>query len=38
MHACHLVEDMRDDVDFDAIVTAFERIVNSAFSTWRMAA
>lgn len=38
MHACHLIEDMRDDADFDAIVTSFERIVNSAFTAWRMAA
>ncbi len=37
MHACHLVEDMRDDSDFDAAVTAFERIANSAFTTWRTA-
>ncbi|MBC2884715.1 hypothetical protein H7Q97_04770 [Ochrobactrum sp. CM-21-5] len=38
MHACHLVEDLRDDADFDAVVTTFERIVCSAFSAWRMAA
>lgn len=38
MHACHVVEDMRDDTDFDTLVTAFERIANSAFRTWRMAA
>lgn len=38
MHACHLVEDMRDDTDFDAIVTTFERIAQSAFTAWRMAA
>lgn len=37
MHACHIIEDMRDDSDFDAIVSAFERIANSAFSNWRMA-
>ncbi len=38
MHACHLVEDMRDDADFDAVVSSFERIVNSVFPNWRMAA
>ncbi|WP_273792704.1 helix-turn-helix domain-containing protein [Brucella anthropi] len=38
MHACHLVEDMRDDTEFDAIVSKFERIAQSAFSAWRMAA
>ncbi len=36
-HACQIVEDMRDDEDFDAIVAAFERIVRSAFSTWKLA-
>lgn len=35
MHACHLVEDMRDDRDFDTIITSFERIVHSAFTAWR---
>ncbi len=38
MHACHLVEDMRDDTEFDAIVSTFERIAQSAFTGWRMAA
>ncbi|EXL06986.1 hypothetical protein F9K81_22540 [Brucella anthropi] len=38
MHACHLVEDMRDDTEFDAIVSTFERIAQSAFTAWRMAA
>src|SRR5690606_13802898 len=38
MHACHLVEDMRDDTEFDAIVSTFERIAHSAFAEWRMAA
>ncbi|WP_043062655.1 helix-turn-helix domain-containing protein [Brucella anthropi] len=38
MHACHLVEDMRDDSEFDAIVSTFERIAQSVFTTWRMAA
>ncbi|MFQ0814916.1 hypothetical protein AVM02_05685 [Brucella anthropi] len=38
MHACHLVEDMRDDTEFDAIVSTFERVAQSAFTAWRMAA
>ncbi len=38
MHACHLMEDMRDDTGFDAIVSTFERIAHSAFAEWRMAA
>lgn len=38
MHACHLVEDMRDDTEFDAIVSTFERIAQSAFTAWRFAA
>lgn len=38
MHACHLVEDMRDDEEFDAIISSFERIVHSAFTAWRIAA
>ncbi len=38
MHACHLVEDMRDDTQFDTIVSTFERIAQSAFTAWRMAA
>ncbi len=31
MHACHTVEDLRDDKDFDAVVSAFERIAVAAF-------
>ncbi|PWL19047.1 hypothetical protein DKP76_00240 [Falsochrobactrum shanghaiense] len=38
MHACHLVEDLRDDEEFDAIISSFERIVHSAFTAWRAAA
>ena len=38
MHACHQVEDLRDDTEFDAIVSTFERIAQSAFTVWRMAA
>jgi len=26
MHACHLIEDMREDREFDAILSAFERL------------
>lgn len=31
LHACHSVEDLRDDADFDAMVTAMERVVRAAF-------
>lgn len=31
MHACHLIEDMRDDEEFDRIVSQSERIVQAAF-------
>jgi chromosomal replication initiation ATPase DnaA len=31
LHACHLIEDMRDDIEFDRIVTTFERIALAAF-------
>ena len=31
-HACHVVEDRRDDPDFDRIVAMAERVVSSAFS------
>lgn len=30
LHACHLVEDMRDDPDFDAIVLMTERVARAA--------
>ncbi|MEZ5810858.1 MAG: helix-turn-helix domain-containing protein [Rhizobiaceae bacterium] len=30
IHACHVVEDLRDDEDFDAIVVAFERVAGAA--------
>ena len=30
LHACHLVEDLRDDADFDRLVTTLERIVLAA--------
>lgn len=31
MHACHLVEDLRDDRDFDQIIARTESIVAAAF-------
>jgi len=31
MHACHLIEDMRDDAEFDQIVRMTERITAIAF-------
>lgn len=30
-HSCHLVEDMRDDVEFDRVVAMVERVVAAAF-------
>jgi chromosomal replication initiation ATPase DnaA len=30
-HACHLVEDMRDDEDFDRAVVMMERVARAAF-------
>jgi len=30
-HACHLIEDMRDDVDFDRAVMTAERVAAAAF-------
>ncbi len=32
VYACHLVEDRRDDEDFDAVVSTLEKVVNSGFS------
>lgn len=32
MYACHRIENMRDDLEFDQIVHSFERIVAAAFS------
>lgn len=32
MYACHLVEDMRDDIEFDRIVGRAERVVRVAFN------
>jgi hypothetical protein len=31
LYACHLVEDMRDDADFDRIVATMERVTGAAF-------
>ena len=31
MHACHTVEDLRDDAEFDGIVARLERVVAAAF-------
>ena len=31
IHACHLIEDMRDDEEFDQIVSRLEAIVHAAF-------
>ena len=31
LYACHLVEDLRDDTDFDRIITMTERVALAAF-------
>lgn len=31
LYACHLVEDLRDDMDFDRIITMTERVALAAF-------
>lgn len=31
LHACHLIEDLRDDDDFDRIITMTERVALAAF-------
>jgi hypothetical protein len=31
VHACHLVEDLRDDEDFDRMVAVTERVASAAF-------
>lgn len=31
IHACHLIEDMRDDSDFDRVVAMTERVAAAAF-------
>lgn len=30
LHACHLVEDLRDDADFDRLVITLERVASAA--------
>lgn len=37
LHACHIVEDMRDDDDHDRIISHVERLVTAAFHTLRAA-
>lgn len=32
VYACHLIEDMRDDIEFDRLVTMAERVVGAAFA------
>lgn len=34
VHACHLIEDMRDDSDFDILVGTVERIALAAFGAY----
>src|SRR5690606_11233095 len=31
LHACHLIEDLREDDDFDRLVTMMERVAAAAF-------
>lgn len=38
MYACHLVEDRREDEEYDAVVSTLEKFVNSGFPAWRIAA
>lgn len=33
LHACQLVEDLRDDAEFDRVVSMFERVASAAFRT-----
>lgn len=35
LHACHVVEDMRDDVELDRIISHVERMVSAAFHIQR---
>ncbi|MBB6260336.1 chromosomal replication initiation ATPase DnaA [Paenochrobactrum gallinarii] len=37
MYACHQIENLRDDEEFDQIVLSFERIVATAFAMQRRA-
>ncbi len=36
LHACHLVEDLRDDPEFDRVVAVAERIARAAFVNPRL--
>lgn len=36
MHACHLVEDMRDDIELDAIICRLERVIAVALAGHRL--
>lgn len=36
LHACHQVEDMRDDEEFDGIVARVEKVVTAAFGRTAM--
>lgn len=33
LHACHLIEDLRDDIEFDRMVQTVERVAQAAFSS-----
>ena len=33
LHACQLVEDLRDDAEYDRVVSMFERVASAAFRT-----
>lgn len=33
LHACHLIEDLRDDIEFDRVVATVERVIKAAFPT-----
>ncbi|MCX7304514.1 MAG: chromosomal replication initiator DnaA [Hyphomicrobiales bacterium] len=33
VHACHLIEDLRDDRDFDRIITTTEKVALAAFGS-----
>ncbi len=33
VYACHLIEDLREDVDFDRVITMTERVARAAFGS-----
>ncbi|QPC88656.1 chromosomal replication initiator DnaA [Mesorhizobium sp. NBSH29] len=37
LHACHLIEDLRDDDEFDCLVAKAERIAQAAFKNRKAA-